>query len=105
MMKLKLVKKVGLSVMIAAIAIVFVQAESFSATDQKGSNSGTGEQSKVRYRKGKDVNFDELLINGQLQRPEISVVTGEVGQGTDGLLRLRENFLDQVAIDFGEVAQ
>ncbi len=56
----------------------------------------------VKYRKGKDVDFEELLIQGQLKRPEISVVTGNAAQGTDGLLRLRENFLDQMAMDLGE---
>jgi len=56
----------------------------------------------VRYKSGKDLNFEELLINGQIQRPEISVVTGNTQQGTDGLLRLRENFLDRVSIDYGE---
>lgn len=57
---------------------------------------------KVRYSAGKDVNFEELLIQGQLKRPEVSVVTGNVQQGADGLLRLRENFLDRVTADSGE---
>lgn len=56
----------------------------------------------VKYKKGKDVNFEELLIQGQLRRAEISVVTGDAQDGTDGLLRLRENFLDRVAVDAGE---
>ncbi|MBY0371883.1 hypothetical protein K2X33_14455 [bacterium] len=56
----------------------------------------------VRYKKGKDINFEELLIQGQLRRGEISVVTGDAQDGTDGLLRLRENFLDRVAVDAGE---
>lgn len=59
----------------------------------------------VRYKKAKDVNFEELLIQGQLRRAEISVVTGDVSDGTDGLLRLRENFLDRVASDAGEEIQ
>ncbi len=57
---------------------------------------------KVHYSAGKDVNFEELLIQGQLKRPEVSVVTGNVKQGADGLLRLRENFLDRVTSDSGE---
>ncbi len=56
----------------------------------------------VKYKKGKDVNFEELLIQGQLQRKEIAVVTGDAQDGTDGLLRQRENFLDRVAVDAGE---
>ncbi len=59
----------------------------------------------VRYRKGKDVNFEELLISGQVKRPEITVVTGNVGEGDDGLLRLRENFMDRIAEDVGEEIQ
>lgn len=57
---------------------------------------------QVKYRKGKDLNFDELLIQGQNQRPEATVVTGNVKQGGDGLLRLREDFVDRVAADYGE---
>lgn len=96
-----------LSFLAGAVALVAIcEVASVHAAEDKSSGTTTGEGGgKVRYRKAKDVNFDEMLINGQLQRPEIAVVTGEVGQGTDGLLRLRENFIDQVAIDFGEVAQ
>ncbi len=64
--------------------------------------SAFAENGKVHYSAGKDVNFEELLIQGQLKRPEISVVTGNVKQGADGLLRLRENFLDRVTTDSGE---
>ena len=56
----------------------------------------------IRYKSGKEVNFEELLIQGQIRRPEISVVTGSTEKGTDGLLRLREDFLDRVAEDQGE---
>lgn len=66
--------------------------EDKSADTQKG----------VRYKKGKDVNFEDLLINGQLRRQDITVVTGNDTQTTDGLLRLRENFLDRTMSDFGE---
>lgn len=60
---------------------------------------------KVKYKSGKDLSFDELLIQGQLKRPEVTVVTGDAGQGQDGLIRLRENFLDRMAADFGEETQ
>lgn len=59
-------------------------------------------QNQIKYKSGKDVGFEEMLIQGQLKRPEISVVTGNAAQGADGLLRLRENFLDRIAIDQGE---
>lgn len=75
--------------------------DSETPTAQAAEEGGEAKKG-VRYRAGKDVNFEELLINGQIQRPEISVVTGNTAQGSDGLLRLRENFLDRVTIDFGE---
>lgn len=65
------------------------------------SDAGTA-TGKVKYKSGKDIDFEELLIQGQLKRPEISVVTGDNKKGSDGLLRLRENFLDRVASDSGE---
>ena len=63
---------------------------------------GTESKPGIRYKKGKDHNFEGLLVQGQLKRPEMSVVTGDVRETTDGLLRLRENFLDRMAIDSGE---
>jgi len=64
--------------------------------------SSSDAQKGIRYRKGKDVNFEELLIQGDIKRPEISIVTGNASQGTDGLLSLRENFLDRMSEDTGE---
>ena len=64
---------------------------------------GSGNQAaKVRYTRGKSLDFESLLIEGQLKRPEISVVTGNSGGEDDGLLRLRENFIDQIAMESGE---
>lgn len=60
------------------------------------------EKKGVRYKQSKDINFEKLLIEGQNRRPEISVVTGNVSQGDDGLLRLRTNFVDRIAEDAGE---
>lgn len=105
-MRQSLIAKVSFLAGVFALVATVSTMDVHAANSKSGSEPTTGEGGgKIRYRKGKDVNFDEMLINGQLQRPEIAVVTGEVGQGTDGLLRLRENFIDQVAIDFGEVAQ
>lgn len=57
---------------------------------------------KVKYRAQKTVNFEELLIQGEKTRPEITVVTGNTAQGSDGLLRLRENFYDRMKAEAGE---
>ncbi len=73
-----------------------------SSAPQTAVQSPEAPSPNVRYKKGKDVNFEELLIQGQIKRPEITVVTGDDSQGTDGLLRLRENFVDRMTMDFGE---
>jgi hypothetical protein len=59
----------------------------------------------VKYKAGKDINVEELGIEGQLKRPELSVVTGDSDENGNGLLRLRENFVDRLAEDAGEDAQ
>ncbi len=63
--------------------------------------SANAAEPKVQYREGKAVDFEQLLIQGELKRPEISVVTGDHEQSLDGLLRLRENFIDRIAQDAG----
>ena len=60
------------------------------------------QEKTIRYKRGKNLDFESLLIEGHLKRPEISVVTGNAGDDNDGLLRLRENFLDQIAMEAGE---
>ena len=56
----------------------------------------------VKYKSGKDIDFEELLIQGQLKRPELSVVTGDSASSGDGLVRLRENFVDKMTAAAGE---
>ena len=62
-------------------------------------------ESKVRYKSQKEHNFGAATINGSLQRPDIAVVTGNEAGGDNGLLRLRENFMDRIASDFAEEVQ
>ncbi len=81
----------------------FAVASAYAQTDaDESASAAANKKSSVRYKSGKEINFEELLIRGQLKRAEISVVTGDQSQGTDGILRLRENFLDHAAVDFGE---
>lgn len=87
------------------IAMCALAPRSALASEESPSSAAQAEAAaagKVRYRSGKDVSFDELLIQGQLKRPEVMVVTGNADQGTNGLLRLRENFVDRVASDYAE---
>ena len=60
---------------------------------------------KIKYRQGKKLDFEALLIEGENKRPEFSVVTGNEGEKDLGLLRLRENFNDLMAQDAGETIQ
>ena len=57
---------------------------------------------KIKYRAGKQVDFDKQTIQGELRRPEISVVTGNDRTTDNGLLRLREDFIDRITAHAGE---
>lgn len=82
-----------LIVFIAFFALVL----DVSAEDQK-SNS----KKNVKYKKSRTIDFESLLIQGERKRAEIMVVTGDAEDDLDGLLRLRDNFVDHQSMDFGE---
>jgi hypothetical protein len=42
------------------------------------------------------------LIEGENKKPELSVVTGNLGERDLGLIKTRENFLDYMINDAGE---
>jgi len=69
-----------------------------------GSTSFASEASKKgpRYREGKKIDFESLLIEGQKKKADYSVVTGNLGENDLGLLKLREDFLDTMADDAAE---
>lgn len=91
---------------LAAVSLSLIAAlEAQAAGEPAASPDAAASSGRIKYRSGKDVNFEELLIQGQLKRPEIMVVTGNTHQGTDGLLRLRENFLDKTTAEIGEEIQ
>jgi hypothetical protein len=85
-----------------AILCVVVSAMLNAPALAASAEPSTEVPANVKYSAGKDVNFEEMLIQGQLKRPDVSVITGNVKEGADGLLRLRENFLDRVTSDAGE---
>ena len=86
--------------MIRFIPVLFLllSALTFGATSESAKEVAP----RVRYKEGKELNFEELLIQGQLKRPDIQIVTGNEADDTNGLLRLRENFMDRMAVDYGE---
>lgn len=53
-------------------------------------------------RNSKKISLETLLIEGQNQKGELDVITGNVGDDGDGLLKMKKNFLDQIAVDAGE---
>ncbi len=57
---------------------------------------------KVRYKSGKRIDFESLLIEGEKKKADYSVVTGNLGETDFGLLKLRENFHDFMANDISE---
>ncbi len=61
--------------------------------------------SGVRYRSSAEINFDSTEIKGDLGRPDLLVVTGNGTSDDNGMLRLRENFLDKLANDSAEEIQ
>jgi len=62
-------------------------------------------KSKIKYKKGDRIDFESLLIEGERKKPELSVVTGNIGEKDEGLLKMRKDFNDMMAQDFEEVIQ
>lgn len=72
---------------------------SFFATNVLAENANS---KGPRYRTGKKIDFESLLIEGQKKKADYSVVTGNLGENDLGLLKLREDFLDTMADDAAE---
>ena len=53
-------------------------------------------------KKDKQMTFDRVVVDGQIGKPEVGIVTGDDDLDLPGLLRLRRNFLDQSINDAGE---
>ncbi len=79
---------------IVAIFFLFLFSISSYSADQKTKN--------VRYKSGKHIDFQSLLIEGEKKKADYSVVTGNLGETDFGLLKLRENFHDFMALDHKE---
>jgi len=69
------------------------------------SNVGLANAKNVKYKSQGTVDFEELLIRGELKRPEISVVTGAEEDSLAALLRLRGDFTDRIAETQGELIE
>jgi hypothetical protein len=71
----------------------------------KTTSDATPAEPKVHYKAGKDLNFEQLIIDGELKRPELAIVTGDNDENGNGLLSLRENFIDRLTEGAGKEAQ
>ena len=82
-------------------------AEATDATSEADSTKAAAvapavKQKKIKYKTGKQVDFDKQTIQGELRRPEISVVTGNEKTTDNGILRLREDFVDRITAHAAE---
>jgi len=82
----------------------------FGADEAKVSKKGAVQKQKdeteesgfrVKYKKQQVLDFEALLVEGQMRRPKISVVTGNTAYGADGVLKVRSDFSDRMESDFG----
>ena len=62
-------------------------------------------KNNLKFKKKNKLDFESLLIEGENKRPDLSVVTGNLGEKDLGLLKLRDNFNDMMADDAGEEIQ
>lgn len=60
---------------------------------------------KITYKGAGRIDFESLLIEGERKKPELSVVTGNLGEEDNGLMVMRKDFGDMMANDFGEVVE
>jgi hypothetical protein len=68
-------------------------------------NASENVKKTVRYKSGKRIDFESLLIEGEKKKADYSVVTGNIGEEDLGLLKLRDNFTDFMANDAKEEVQ
>lgn len=92
--------RVALSVFLCSI--IFGRAVWAAPSQEIVSPSVTPTAPVVKFKAGRDLNFEQLVIEGQLKRPELSLDTDDSEQNGNGLLRLRENFIDRMAENAGQ---
>lgn len=79
----------------AILLFLLVTPFSFAIKAEENNNN-------VKYKEAGRIDFESLLIEGERKKPELTVVTGNVGEKDGGLVIQRENFEDMMANDFGE---
>jgi hypothetical protein len=89
------------------VLLIFLNAQLlFANTDiETKLNEADAKNVKIKYKDAGRIDFESLLIEGERKKPEMSVVTGNIGEKDNGLMIFRENFEDMMANDFGEVIE
>lgn len=77
----------------------------FSTHAEEKKPLSEAQKSKVKYKAASRIDFESLLIEGERKKPEMAVVTGNLGEKDSGLLKFRKDFLDVMADDFGEAVK
>ena len=85
------------------LLITLIPAFAYSASDEQIAEAV--KTNKVKYKQSGRIDFESLLIEGERKKPELSVVTGNIGEKDNGLMVIRQDFQDMMAEDFGEIIQ
>lgn len=81
--------------------LLFLGLGFFSVLALGATKTESTQPGKVKYRQGKDLSFDSKTVEGQIYRPDLSVVTGDTDLEGEGLLRLRSHFMDRLTSEAG----
>lgn len=85
------------------LLIALIPTFAYAASDEQIAEAV--KSNKVKYKQSGRIDFESLLIEGERKKPELSVVTGNVGEKDNGLMVIRQDFQDMMAEDFGEIIQ
>lgn len=91
------------SLVIISLVMSFFTVAAFAQTDAQVKEAE--KKGKVKYKSSGRIDFESLLIEGERKKPEMAVVTGNIGEKDSGLLKFRKDFLDVMADDFGEAVE
>jgi hypothetical protein len=92
---------------IIILALLFFSSHVFSADSEvmKDLAKDPSKITKIKYKEAGRIDFESLLIEGERKKPELSVVTGNIGEKDNGLMVIRKDFGDMMANDFGEIIE
>lgn len=59
------------------------------------------EAEKIKYRETGRIDFESILVEGEKKKPEMAVVTGNVGEKDEGVMIMRSDFNESIAAELG----